>query len=89
MCFDLDELLLLLEYKTIDLFSQYNFSGLSMFPNICSPMTKFCNHIPWLDALKHAINFTSIVEVATSVCLTLFHEMAPPANEKMQPEVDF
>ena len=46
MCFDLDELLLLLEYKTIDLFSQYNFSGLSMFPNIHSSVTKFHNHIP-------------------------------------------
>ena len=46
MCFDLDELLLLLEYRTVDLLSQHNFCGLSMFPNIHSSVTKFHNHIP-------------------------------------------
>ena len=46
MCFYLDELFLLLEYKTIDLLSQYNFNALSIFPNMRIPVTKFHNHIP-------------------------------------------
>jgi len=46
MCFDLDELLLLLEYRTTNLLSQSNFSGLSMFPNMHSLVAKFCHHIP-------------------------------------------
>ena len=77
------EILLLLEYRTTNLLSQSNFSGLSMFPNKHSPVTKFHNHIPWLNASKHAINSASMVEVATSFCLTLFHEMTLPTNKKM------
>jgi len=41
MYFDLDELPLLLEYKTADLLSQYNFSGLSVSLRMCSPVTNF------------------------------------------------
>ena len=39
--FDFVELLLLLEYNTIDLLSQNNLSGLSMPSKIRSPVTKF------------------------------------------------
>jgi len=46
MCFDLVELLLLLEYNTTDFLSQYNLSGLSMPSAIFSPVTKFLSHIP-------------------------------------------
>ena len=46
MCFDLVDLLLLLEYNIADLLSQYNLIGLSMFSTIFSPVTKFLSHIP-------------------------------------------
>lgn len=46
MCFDLDELMLLLKYRTAELLSQYNFSGLFTLFKIYSPMTKFRSHIP-------------------------------------------
>jgi len=49
MYLDLDELLLL-EYITADLLSQYNFSGLSIPLRMRSPVTKFHSHNPWLDA---------------------------------------
>ena len=46
MCFDLVELLLLLEYNTTDLLLQYNLNGLLMLSTIFSPVTKFLSHIP-------------------------------------------
>ena len=46
ICFDLDELLLLLEYSTADLLSQYSLSGLSIPSRMRSPVTKFRSHIP-------------------------------------------
>ena len=50
MYLDLDELLLLLEYKTADLLSQYNFSGLLISLRMRSLVIKFGSHNPWLDA---------------------------------------
>ena len=83
MCVDLVELLLLLEYNTTDLLSQYNLSGLSMPFTIFSPVTKFLSHIPWLDASEHATNSAVMVDEAVRVCLTMRQETAPPANIKM------
>ncbi|CAL0309364.1 unnamed protein product [Lupinus luteus] len=45
MCFDFAELILLLENNTVDLLSQYKFSGLSIPSIIRSPMTKFLSHV--------------------------------------------
>jgi len=40
-------------------------------------MTKFLCHIPWLDASKQEMNFATMVEEATRVCLADFQEIAP------------
>jgi len=41
-------ILLLLKHNTADMLSQYNLNGLSITFTICSPMTKFLSHIPYL-----------------------------------------
>ena len=46
ICFDFEELLLLLEYMTAGLLSQYIFSGFSIPPKIRSLVKKFHSHIP-------------------------------------------
>lgn len=62
ICFDLVELMLLLEYMTTGLLSQYNLCGLSIPSIICILVTRFLNQIPWLDASKHAINSVVMVD---------------------------
>jgi hypothetical protein len=42
---DFDELLLLLEYNTAELLSQYNLSGNLIVSTMRSPVTKFLSHI--------------------------------------------
>lgn len=80
ICFDLIELLLLLDYKTVDLLLQYNLCGMSISFTICSPVTRFVIQIPWLDASKHIINFSAMMDEVIRVCLTLRQEIAPLAN---------
>jgi hypothetical protein len=79
ICLDFDELMLLLEYNTAELLSQYN---LIVFI-IRSPVTKFFSHIPWFDASKHAINLAVMVEEPIMDCFALLQEIAPPSNIKI------
>jgi hypothetical protein len=78
-----DELLLLLEYSTAELLSQYNFSDNLIVSIIHSPVIKFLSHIPWFDASKHAINSAAMMEEAIIDCFALLQEIAPPANIKI------
>jgi hypothetical protein len=80
---DFDELLLLLEYKTAELLSQYNLSGNLIVSTIRNPVTKFLSHIPWFDDSKHAMNSAAMVEEAIIDCFELLQEIAPPANIKI------
>jgi hypothetical protein len=68
---DFDELLLLLEYSTAELLSQYNLSDNLIVSTICSPVIKFLSHISWFDASKHAMNLAAIVEEAIMVYFAL------------------
>ena len=78
LCFDLVELLLLLEYNIADLLSQNNFNSLQIPSKMRIPVSKFFSHISRLDASKHATNSTAMVEEAISALL--LHEIAPPPN---------
>ena len=82
MCFDFEELLLLLEYNTVELLSQYNFNGLSIAFTTPSLVTKFRSHIPWLEASYQDINYADIVEEAISVYLALLQDITPPVSMK-------
>jgi hypothetical protein len=68
------EFLLLLEYNTAELLSQYNLSDNLIVSTIRNPVTKFLSHISWFDALKHAMNIMD--------CIALLQKIAPPANIK-------
>ena len=83
ICLDFDELLLLLEYNTVELLSQYILSGYLIVSTIRSTVTKFLSHITWFDALKHAMNSAAMVKEAIIVCFALFQEIAHPANIKI------
>jgi hypothetical protein len=83
ICLDFDELLLLLEYNTAELLSQYNLSGNLIVFIIRSPVIKFFSHIPWFDASKHAINLAAMVEELIMDCFALLQEIAPPSNIKI------
>jgi len=52
------------------------------------PVTKFLSHISWLDALKQAMNSTTMVEEAMKVCLVDFQEITFPTNINMYPDVE-
>ena len=47
------------------------------------------NHFTFSPALFKAINFDSIVEWVTQVCLEDFQDIAAPPRVKMYPLVDF
>jgi hypothetical protein len=83
ICLDFDELLLLLEYSTAKLLSQYNLSGNLIVSTIRNHVIKFLSHIPWFDASKHAMNSVVMVEEAIMDCLALLQVIAPPANIKI------
>ena len=55
--------------------------------NLSSYM-KLLIHIPCEIVSKQETNSASIVEVAVKVCLTLLHDIAPPAIIKMYLDVD-
>jgi hypothetical protein len=82
ICLDFNELLLLLEYSTAELLSQYNLSGNLIVSTIRSLMIKFLNHISWFDALKHAMNLAAMVEETIMDYFALLQKIAPPANIK-------
>jgi hypothetical protein len=71
ICLDFDELLLLLEYNTAELLSQYNLSGNLIVSTIRSPVIKFLSHISWFDVSKYAMNSAAMVEEAIMVCFVL------------------
>jgi hypothetical protein len=83
ICLNFDELLLLFEYSTVELLSQYNLSGNLIVSTIHSPVIKFLTHIPWFDASNYAINSAAMMEEAIIDCFTLLQEIAPPANIKI------
>jgi len=49
---------------------------------------KLLSHTPRDVASKQETNSAFMVEVIVKVCLTLFHEIAPPVIMKMYPNVD-
>jgi hypothetical protein len=83
ICLDFDELLLLLEYNTAELLSQYNLSSNLIVSIIRSPVIKFVSHIPWFDASKHAMNLAGMVEETIMDCFALLQEIVSPANIKI------
>ena len=89
MCLLRLPLLWFLAKNTAAELSQYNLSGLAMESTILSLEIKLFNHTPCEVASKQATNSASVVEVAVKVCFALLHDMAPPANMNMNPDVDF
>jgi hypothetical protein len=61
--------------------SQYNLSGLSMLLTTLKPGTNFFSHIACPVVSSHATNYAYIVDDVVTVCLELFHDMAPPASK--------
>jgi hypothetical protein len=80
ICLDFDEFLLLLEYSTAELLSQYNLSGNLIVSIIRNHVTKVLSHIPWFDASKHVMNSAAMVEEAIMDYFVLLQEIAPPAK---------
>ena len=89
MCFDLLENLPFLEKKTVAVSSQYILKGIAIKSTTPSPEIKFLNHKAWLKASKQATNSASIVDEAVIDYFSLFHDIAPFASIKTNPEVDF
>jgi len=88
MCLLRLPLLLFLAIKTAVELSQKILKGLEIVSTIFSPEMKLLSHTPCDVASKQEINSASMVEVAVKVCLTLLHEIAPPAIMKMYSNVD-
>ena len=88
MCLLRFQLLLFLAIKTTTELLQKILKCLEIVSTIFSPEMKLLSHTPCDVASKQETNSTSMVEVAVKVCLTLFHEIAPPAIMKMYPDVD-
>ena len=88
MCLLRLPLLLFLAIKTAAELSQKILKGLEIVSIIFSPEMKLLSYTPCDVASKKERNSTSMVEVAVRVCLTLLHEIAPPAIMKMYPDVD-
>ena len=89
ICLLLLPLLLFLEKKMAARLSQKILIGLTIESTILRPPIKFLNHNACVVASYHAMNFASIVDVATIVCLLLLLDIAPPARRKIYPKVDF
>ena len=81
-------LLLFLAIKTTVELSPKILKGLEIVSTIFSPKMKLLSHTPCDVASKQETNLASMVEVAVKVCLTLLHEIAPPAIMKMYLDVD-
>jgi hypothetical protein len=75
--------MLLLEYITAELLSQYNLSDNLIVSTIHSPVIKFLSHISWFDTSKHVMNSAAMVEEAIMNCFALLQEITPPANIKI------
>jgi hypothetical protein len=83
ICLNFDELLLLLEYSTAELLSQYIISDNLIVSTIRSPVIKLLSHILWFDASKYVMNSIVIVEETIMICFALLQEIGPPANIKI------
>jgi len=51
-------------------------------------VTKFHNHIPWLDASKPTTNYAAMVEEVMRVYLAHFQDITPSANIYMSLDVE-